>query len=58
MVECKRVGMEVPNIEVRFTNLKIGAEVQIGTRALPTLTNYTRDGLEVHIYVHFITGRD
>ncbi|RHN67618.1 putative iron-chelate-transporting ATPase [Medicago truncatula] len=38
--------MEVPNIEVRFTNLKIGAEVQIGTRALPTLTNYTRDGLE------------
>lgn len=43
--------MEVPNIEVRFTNLKIGAEVQIGTRALPTLTNYTRDGLEVHIYM-------
>ena len=41
-----RVGLEMPNIEVRFRNLKIGAEVQIGTRALPTLINYTRDALE------------
>ncbi|WJX31315.1 ABC transporter G member 31 [Trifolium repens] len=41
-----RVGMEVPNIEVRFRNLKIGAEVHIGRRALPTLINYTRDTLE------------
>ncbi|GAU27715.1 hypothetical protein TSUD_126610 [Trifolium subterraneum] len=39
--------MEVPNIEVRFRNLTIEAEVHIGTRALPTLINYTRDALEL-----------
>ncbi|KAE9598617.1 putative ABC-transporter extracellular domain-containing protein [Lupinus albus] len=47
----KRVGLEVPNIEVRYNNLTIGADVQIGSRALPTLLNYTRDCLE-----GFITG--
>jgi hypothetical protein len=49
VVECKRVGMDVPNIEVRFRDLTIGAEVHIGRRALPTLINYTRDTLEVYI---------
>ncbi|XP_045820317.1 ABC transporter G family member 31-like [Trifolium pratense] len=42
--------MEVPNIEVRFQNLTIGAEVHIGTRALPTLINYTRDALEGFVF--------
>ncbi|KAI5408719.1 ABC transporter G family member 31 isoform X2 [Lathyrus oleraceus] len=42
----KRVGLEVPSIEVKFRNLKIGANVKTGTRALPTLINYTRDALE------------
>ncbi|XP_010473961.1 PREDICTED: ABC transporter G family member 31-like [Camelina sativa] len=38
-----RVGMEVPKIEVRFENLNIEADVQAGTRALPTLVNVSRD---------------
>lgn len=51
-LNAKRVGLEVPSIEVRFRNLTIGADVQSGTRALPTLINYTRDALEVHTPVH------
>ncbi|KAK7289806.1 hypothetical protein RIF29_03766 [Crotalaria pallida] len=41
-----RVGLEVPKVEVKYRNLTIGAEVQIGSRALPTLLNYARDSLE------------
>ncbi|KAL5814771.1 hypothetical protein ACOSQ4_025412 [Xanthoceras sorbifolium] len=41
-----RVGLEVPKVEVRFKNLKIVADVQTGSRALPTLINVTRDCLE------------
>ncbi|KAJ6948249.1 ABC transporter G family member 31 [Populus alba x Populus x berolinensis] len=38
-----RVGIEVPKVEVRFENLNISAEVQTGSRALPTLINVARD---------------
>ncbi|XP_030447307.1 ABC transporter G family member 31 [Syzygium oleosum] len=41
-----RVGLEVPQVEVRFENLNIEANVQTGSRALPTLVNYTRDMIE------------
>ncbi|XP_045794552.1 pleiotropic drug resistance protein 1-like [Trifolium pratense] len=41
-----RVGMEMPTIEVRFEHMKIEAEVHIGKRALPTLTNYALDMVE------------
>ncbi|CAH2060101.1 unnamed protein product [Thlaspi arvense] len=41
-----RVGMEAPKIEVRFENLSIEADVQAGTRALPTLVNVSRDFVE------------
>ncbi|KAF7816097.1 ABC transporter G family member 31-like [Senna tora] len=41
-----RVELEVPKIEVRYRNLNVGADVQIGSRALPTLINYTRDAIE------------
>ncbi|KAH0865510.1 hypothetical protein HID58_082721 [Brassica napus] len=44
-IHC-RVGMEVPKIEVRFENLKVEADVQAGTRALPTLVNVSRDFIE------------
>ncbi|RDY00373.1 ABC transporter G family member 31, partial [Mucuna pruriens] len=40
------VGLEVPSIEVRYKNLTIEADVQLGSRALPTLINYTRDVFE------------
>ncbi|KAI4305245.1 hypothetical protein L6164_028622 [Bauhinia variegata] len=41
-----RVGLEVPKIEVRYNNLTVVADVQVGSRALPTLTNYMRDAIE------------
>ncbi|KAH6765688.1 pleiotropic drug resistance 3 [Perilla frutescens var. hirtella] len=41
-----RVDLEIPKIEVRFQNLQITANVQIGSRALPTLVNYSRDTIE------------
>ncbi|KAH9701688.1 ABC transporter G family member 31 [Citrus sinensis] len=41
-----RVGIEVPKVEVRFQNLKVVADVQTGSRALPTLVNATRDVFE------------
>ncbi|KAJ0554077.1 putative ABC-type sulfate transporter [Helianthus annuus] len=41
-----RVGLEVPKVEIRFEKLNIEADVKIGSRALPTLLNYTRDVTE------------
>ncbi|PIN16189.1 Pleiotropic drug resistance proteins (PDR1-15), ABC superfamily [Handroanthus impetiginosus] len=41
-----RVGLEIPKVEVRFENLHITADVKIGSRALPTLINYSRDMIE------------
>ncbi|KAE8039264.1 hypothetical protein FH972_011692 [Carpinus fangiana] len=41
-----RVGLEVPKVEVRYENLKIVADVQTGSRSLPTLFNSSRDAIE------------
>ncbi|XP_074289923.1 ABC transporter G family member 31 isoform X2 [Silene latifolia] len=43
----KKVGLELPKVEVRFEDLSVTAEVQTGNRALPTLINYARDTIEV-----------
>ncbi|KAK5818388.1 hypothetical protein PVK06_023324 [Gossypium arboreum] len=42
----KKVGLEVPKVEVRFQNLNIEANAHIGSRALPNLLNVTRDFFE------------
>ncbi|KAK9998376.1 hypothetical protein SO802_017979 [Lithocarpus litseifolius] len=41
-----RVGLVLPKIEVRYENLKVVANVQTGSRALPTLINSSRDVIE------------
>ncbi|KAI4385958.1 hypothetical protein MLD38_003942 [Melastoma candidum] len=41
-----RVGLEVPKVEVRFKDLNVTADVQTGSRALPTLINFSRDLIE------------
>ncbi|MED6148583.1 ABC transporter G member 31 [Stylosanthes scabra] len=41
-----RVGLEVPKVEVRYKDLNVHADVQIGSRTLPTLINFTRDAIE------------
>ncbi|XP_024035733.1 ABC transporter G family member 31 [Citrus clementina] len=41
-----RVGLEVPKVEVRLQNLRVATDVKVGSRALPTLINATRDVFE------------
>ncbi|KAG6487497.1 pleiotropic drug resistance protein 2-like [Zingiber officinale] len=41
-----RVGLELPKIEVRYENISVEADVYIGSRALPTLWNFTINILE------------
>lgn len=36
-----RVGIDMPTIEVRYEHLKIEAEVEVGSRALPTFYNFS-----------------
>lgn len=46
-------------MEVKFENLTISANVQVGSRALPTLINYSRDVLEVYyVFSHFTLALD
>ncbi|XP_019264835.1 PREDICTED: pleiotropic drug resistance protein 1-like isoform X2 [Nicotiana attenuata] len=41
-----RVGMDLPSIEVRYEHLNIEADAYIGSRALPTFTNFLTNFLE------------
>ena len=43
----RRVGIQLSTVEVRFHNLSVGAEVYVGDRALPTVTNAYRNVIEV-----------
>ncbi|KAL3500414.1 hypothetical protein ACH5RR_039507 [Cinchona calisaya] len=42
----RRVGIDFPTIEVRFEHLTVGAEAYVGSRALPTILNFTFNILE------------
>ncbi|KGN47083.1 ABC transporter G family member 31 [Cucumis sativus] len=41
-----RAEVVIPKIEVRFQNLTVSANVQVGSRTLPTLINYSQDIVE------------
>ncbi|KAH9298057.1 hypothetical protein KI387_029739 [Taxus chinensis] len=41
-----KVGIDMPKIEVRYQHLNVDADVYIGSRALPTLPNFTLNMLE------------
>ncbi|KAG8379882.1 hypothetical protein BUALT_Bualt07G0135500 [Buddleja alternifolia] len=45
-----RVGIELATIEVRFEHLTVGAEAYIGSRSLPTFSNFIINILEVKIF--------
>lgn len=47
-----RVGLNVPTIEVRFEHLTVEAKVYIGSRALPTLLNFSINMLQVNLLNH------
>jgi len=42
-----RVGIDLPTIEVRFERLNINAEARVGSRSLPTFTNFVVNIVEV-----------
>ncbi|KAI4380936.1 hypothetical protein MLD38_007066 [Melastoma candidum] len=42
----ERVGLDLPTIEVRFEHLNVEAEAYVGSRALPTIFNFTMNLLE------------
>lgn len=44
-----RVGIVLPSIEVRYEHLTVEADAYIGSRALPTCTNFMTNLLEVNI---------
>ncbi|XP_074275948.1 pleiotropic drug resistance protein 1-like [Silene latifolia] len=46
MGRIERVGIEIPTIEVRYENLKVEAEVFMGSRALPTFINFMTNIVE------------
>ncbi|KAI8573493.1 hypothetical protein RHMOL_Rhmol01G0282000 [Rhododendron molle] len=41
-----RVGIQIPQIEVRFQNLSVEGDAYVGTRALPTLLNSSLNAIE------------
>ncbi|KAI4350302.1 hypothetical protein L6164_004770 [Bauhinia variegata] len=41
-----RVGIELPTIEVRFEHLNVEAEARVGSRALPSFSNFIVDMVE------------
>ncbi|XP_027349417.1 ABC transporter G family member 39-like isoform X8 [Abrus precatorius] len=41
-----RVGIEIPKIEVRYENLSVEGDVYVGSRALPSLLNFTLNAFE------------
>jgi hypothetical protein len=46
-VRCRRVGIDMPTIEVRFEHLNAEAEVRVGSSGLPTIVNSVINTVEV-----------
>ncbi|GKE33057.1 pleiotropic drug resistance protein 1-like protein [Tanacetum coccineum] len=49
-----RVGIELPTIEVRFEHLTVEANVNTGSRALPSFINFHIDIFEVLLTYHSV----
>ncbi|XP_004501294.1 pleiotropic drug resistance protein 1-like [Cicer arietinum] len=53
-----RVGLDIPTIEVRFEHLNVEAEAHVGSRALPTILNFSINLFEGLLnYLHLIPSR-
>lgn len=44
---ASRVGVSLPEVEVVFRNVTVGAEAHVANRALPSIPNYFLDLAEV-----------
>ncbi|XP_042510326.1 pleiotropic drug resistance protein 1-like [Macadamia integrifolia] len=53
-----QVGIELPTIEVRFEHLNVETEAYSGSRALPTIPNFTINMVEAFLsYLHLIPSK-
>ncbi|KAL6344901.1 hypothetical protein AAG906_006658 [Vitis piasezkii] len=53
-----RVGLGIPTVEVRFEHLTVDAEAYVGSRALPTIFNFSANILEGFLnYLHILPSR-
>ncbi|XP_012076649.3 pleiotropic drug resistance protein 1 [Jatropha curcas] len=53
-----KVGLDMPTIEVRFEHLRIEAEAYVGSRALPTMFNFSVNLFEGFLnYLHILPSR-
>lgn len=53
-----RVGIDLPTIEVRYEHLNIEAEAYVGSRALPSFTNFAMNAVEgVLNTIHVLPSR-
>ncbi|KAK9946085.1 hypothetical protein M0R45_011564 [Rubus argutus] len=53
-----RVGLEFPTTEVRFEHLNVEAEAYVGSRALPTMFNFSINILEGFLnFIHLLPSR-
>ncbi|XP_017215242.1 pleiotropic drug resistance protein 1-like [Daucus carota subsp. sativus] len=53
-----RVGIALPQIEVRFEHLSVDAKVYVGSRALPTFLNFVGNVIEGFLnYLHILPNR-
>ncbi|CAL5435370.1 unnamed protein product [Camellia sinensis] len=54
----KKVGVDLPTIEVRFKHLNVNAEAYGGSRALPTILNFSINIFEGFLnYLHVLPSR-
>ncbi|XP_010249929.1 PREDICTED: pleiotropic drug resistance protein 1-like [Nelumbo nucifera] len=54
----ERVGIDLPTIEVRFEHLNINADAYVGSRALPTIFNFTANIVEgILNFLHILPSR-
>ncbi|KAF5741706.1 pleiotropic drug resistance protein 1-like [Tripterygium wilfordii] len=57
-VSVRLVGIDFPTIEIRFENLNIEAEADVGSRTLPTFVNYFVNVLEGFLNsIHILSTR-
>ncbi|XP_043694952.1 pleiotropic drug resistance protein 1-like isoform X2 [Telopea speciosissima] len=53
-----RVGIELPTIEVRFEHLNVDTEAHMGSRALPSIPNFTLNMIEGFLnYIHLLPSK-
>ncbi|XP_058002029.1 pleiotropic drug resistance protein 1-like isoform X6 [Hevea brasiliensis] len=54
----EKVGLDMPTIEVRFEHLSVETEAYVGSRALPTMFNFSANMFEGFLnYLHVLPSR-